>query len=108
MAIPPPPPEYPAWPQPPPYGWGAREHPKGTTVLVLGICSLAVCGLLGPVAWSMGTSALEEIDANPMAYTNRSAVQIGRICGIIATCLLLVSLLFLAATLMLGAADGSF
>lgn len=44
-------------PMPPPgwgmSGWGltsSREHPDGTTVLLLGILSLVVCGLLGPFA----------------------------------------------------------
>ena len=106
MAIPPPPPEYPAWPPPTPYGY-PREHPKGTTVLVLGICSLVVCGLLGPFAWSMGSSTLEEIDENPMAYTNRSTVQVGRICGIIATVLLGAGVLLIMASVMLSATDGS-
>src|SRR5690606_26627078 len=63
-----------------PYGYGyayAQDHPNGTVVLVLGICSLVVCQILGPVAWIMGDRALREIDANPSAYANRSAVQAG-------------------------------
>jgi hypothetical protein len=82
---------------PPPYaygqpygGYGAREHPQGTTILVLGILGLVFCQLTGPFAWVMGNNALAEIDANPMAYTNRSTVQAGRICGIIASCLLIL------------------
>lgn len=87
----------------PPYGWGPREHPQGTTILVLGILSLVVCGLLGPVAWSMGNSALEEIDANPTAYSNRGAVQAGYICGIIASCLLIFTVVVLLAVFVLAA-----
>jgi hypothetical protein len=80
-----------------PYG-GVHEHPQGTTILVLGIVALVggfVCWLpilLGPVAWIMGNSAIAEIDRNPMAYSNRGAVQGGRICGIIATVLLALGL----------------
>lgn len=89
MSMPPPPPpvDYGS-----PYGggYGAREHPQGTTVLVLGILSLVVCGLLGPVAWVMGNNALTEIDAYPLAYTNRSSVQAGRVCGIIASAILIL------------------
>jgi Domain of unknown function (DUF4190) len=77
----------------PPYG-GAAEHPQGTIILVLGILSLVICGLLGPVAWIMGNNALAEIDRNPAAYTNRGSVQAGRICGIIATVLLILTVLF--------------
>jgi hypothetical protein len=74
----------------------AREHPKGTTVMVLGILSLvslAVCGLglvMGPIAWAMGSSALKEIDANPGMFTNRGSVSAGRICGIISTVILVI------------------
>jgi hypothetical protein len=65
-----------------------QAHPQGTTILVLGILSLVICGLLGPVAWVMGNNAIAEIDRNPSAYSNRGSVQAGRICGIVATVLL--------------------
>jgi hypothetical protein len=71
-------------------GYGGRDHPQGTTVLVLGILSLVVCQLLGPVAWIMGNNAIAEIDRNPGAYSNRGSVQAGRICGIVASCLLVL------------------
>jgi uncharacterized membrane protein YjgN (DUF898 family) len=72
------------------------EHPQGTTVLVLGILSLVVCGILGPFAWSMGSRALAEIDAAPPgSYRNRGNVAAGRICGIIATVLLIVAVLII-------------
>ena len=60
---PPPPPAY----QAPYSGYGGYEHPQGTTILVLGILSLVVCQLLGPVAWVMGNNAIAEIDRNPTA-----------------------------------------
>ena len=95
-------------PPPPPYGQGPQygygypppgygvEHPQGTTVLVLGILSLVICGIIGPFAWSMGNRALAEIDAAPPGYfRNRGNVAAGRICGIIATILLIVSVLFI-------------
>lgn len=83
------------------YGYGyayySHDHPQGSTILILGICSLVVCQLLGPVAWVMGNNAIREIDANPYAYSNRSNVQAGRICGIIATALVALWLLVMAA-----------
>src|SRR5207253_1092483 len=96
-----PPPPY----APPPYGYPppgyGREHPQGTTVLVLGILGLVVCGLIGPFAWSMGNRVLAEIDGAPPGYfSNRGQVAAGRICGIVATVLLAVAvvgfLIFLA------------
>ncbi|MEY4174082.1 MAG: hypothetical protein RI900_1247 [Actinomycetota bacterium] len=87
MSLPPPPP-----PGPPPGHQPYRtrlDHPNGTTVLVLGILSLVVCGLLGPVAWVMGNNALREIDAQPgVDYANRGNITAGRICGIIGTAFL--------------------
>ena len=70
-------------------GYGGQvEHPQGTTVLVLGILSIVACQILGPFAWSMGNKALEEIDRNPMQYSNRSNINTGRILGIVGTVLL--------------------
>ncbi len=86
--MPPPPPS--DSPYGSPYGGAPRAHPQGTTVLVLGILSLLICGLLGPVAWVMGNNAIAEIDRNPSAYSNRGTVQAGRICGIVATVLLVI------------------
>ncbi|MCB1031991.1 MAG: hypothetical protein KDA95_11670 [Acidimicrobiales bacterium] len=86
------------------------EHPQGTTVLVLGVLSLVVCGVLGPFAWSMGNKTLKEIDVSPGAYSNRGSVQAGRICGMIATVILglgvLVFVLFFLAAI-LGSASSS-
>jgi hypothetical protein len=81
-----------------------QAHPQGTTVLVLGILSLVICGFLGPVAWVMGNNAMAEIDANPLAYTNRSTVQAGRICGIIATALLILGIVVAVFAGILAAA----
>ncbi len=97
---------------PPGYGYGgqqmyAREHPEGTTILVLGILSLVVCGLLGPFAWVKGNSALREIDANPGTYTNRGNVSAGRICGIIASVLMILGVVGFVLVLILGAAASS-
>ncbi len=90
---PPPPPTGPPPPPPPPaggyYATGAtKPHPRGVTVLVLGILSFFCLGIiLGPIAIVMGTNALKEIDANPGVYSNRGQVNAGRICGIVGTVL---------------------
>jgi hypothetical protein len=95
MSYPPPPSQGPyGYQGQAPYGGMPVDHPQGTTVLVLGILSLVICGLLGPVAWVMGSNALQEIDRNPLAYSNRSSVVAGKICGIIATVLLVIGILF--------------
>jgi hypothetical protein len=81
---------------------GQGEHPRGTTILVLGILSLVCFQPLGIVAWVMGNSALREIDAAPGRYSNRQTVQIGRILGIIGTVLMIIGLVVLVLFLALG------
>ncbi len=77
------------------------EHPRGTTVLVLGILSLMACGLLGPFAWKIGATAIDEMDAQPEVYwSNRGNVTAGRICGIIGTAFLAIGVLFFVLSLL--------
>ena len=72
-------------------GGAVREHPAGTTVLVLGILSLVICGLLGPIAWVKGNKAKREMDSQPgVQWSNRGSITAGRICGMIASILLIV------------------
>jgi hypothetical protein len=73
------------------YGPPPQTHPNGTTILVLGILSLVVCGILGPFAWSMGNKALKEIDESGYLYENRGTIQAGRVCGLIATIILIIT-----------------
>jgi hypothetical protein len=83
MSMPPPPPED-GYPYRSPYGGVPQPHPRGTAVLVLGILSLFCFGIiLGPIAIVMGKNALNEIDANPSAYTNRVMVMAGFVLGIV-------------------------
>jgi len=70
---------------PPNYG---GDHPQGTTILVLGILGLVLCAPLGIAAWVMGSRALPQ--ARAMGASNTSTIKAGYICGIIATCLLVV------------------
>jgi hypothetical protein len=73
--------------------------PNATAVLVLGICSIVVCGICGIIGLVMGNNALKAYDANPSAYTETSLgnVRAGRICSIIGICLMglaLISMFF--------------
>jgi len=88
-------------------GYAPRDHPQGTTVLVLGIVSWVICGLCAPFAWVMGNNALREIDRNPAAYSNRGAVQAGRILGMIYTILMLLGLAFIVVIIVIGAFAGT-
>lgn len=98
--------EYPAA-QPPAYQPPPPQHPQTTLILVLGICSLVLCQVLGPFAWVMGNKAIREIDAAPGRYSGRDTVNIGRILGAVATALLVVGILVLVAALVLLVVVGS-
>ena len=89
-----------SYPMPP------RNHPQATTILVLGILGLLLCGVLGPFAWSMGNKALREIDASQGQLAGRETVNIGRILGIITTVLLVLGIVVLVAFVVLGLAVG--
>lgn len=67
---------------------------RGTTILVLGILGLVVCQVLGVFAWIMGNKDLKAMDQGVMDPSGRSNTNAGRICGIIATILLALGLVF--------------
>ena len=111
-------PPQPAWGVPAPAsaagpaagGVHLRQHPMGTTVLVLGFLSLMpVLFPLGIAAWVMGNKAAREIDADRWAWGNRGTVVVGRLLGAVGTILngLVVTFVVVTATLLLvsGEAD---
>ena len=82
------------------------DHPRSTTVLVLGILGIVACAPLAPFAWVMGRSALREIDASNGGYGGRGAANAGYILGIIGTALLafgILVVLFVIALAGIGA-----
>jgi uncharacterized membrane protein YjgN (DUF898 family) len=89
----------------PPYGDyppPAPKHPQAVTVLVLGILSLVLCGLIGPFAWSMGSRVVREIEGSGGSWSGDTEATIGRILGIVATVLLVIPVLFLLVFLTFG------
>lgn len=68
-------------------------HPhRGSTILVLGILSLVVCAVCGPIAWVMANKDIAEMDAGLMDPLGMEQTKAGKICGIIGTALLLLGL----------------
>ncbi|MGV1008697.1 MAG: hypothetical protein ACOYBY_08820 [Dermatophilaceae bacterium] len=96
---------------PPPYQSGmyagGLEHPQGTMILVLGILSIVLCQILGPIAWVMGRRALTEIDASGRSYTNRTMVNAGMICGIVGTVFLALGLVWLVFVIIVAIGTAS-
>lgn len=89
------------FPAPPPLGQPAPDHPQTTTILVLGICALVFCQVLGPFAWIMGNRALREIDDSGGRIGGRDTVNIGRVLGMVASVLLMLAAGFLVLMLVL-------
>lgn len=78
---------------------------NGTLIMVLGILSLFVATpILGPVAWIMGNKELAKIDAGLTDPSGRGQVNAGRICGMIASILSIVVILFVCVIFMIAAA----
>jgi hypothetical protein len=73
---------------------------RSTLILVFGILGLVVCAPFGIAAWVMGSNDLKEMDAGTMDPTGRGNTQAGKICGIIATILLIIAVLVGAAGIL--------
>ena len=64
--------------------------PRATGVLVIGILSLVVCSVMGPIAWSMGNEELRRMDCGQTPDDQRGSVVAGRICGMVASVFLIL------------------
>jgi hypothetical protein len=88
-------------PIPPNPVWIRPKEPRATTAMVLGIIAIAggmLCllpALCGPVALVMGLKSLNAIKAQPHLGGHGEAMT-GFVLGIIATLLLVLSILFIA------------
>ena len=87
--------EVPQNPIPPPRQHPYPEQGQAVTALVLGILSIIVCQLLGPVAWKLGSDELRAIAEGRRSPDGMSMAQAGRITGIIGTCFLALGVAFL-------------
>ncbi len=73
-----------------PYG---VTHGGATVAFVLGLISVMMLPLLGPVAWIFGRRAVREIDASAETYRNRGLAVAGMVLGIIGTVFLVLLVL---------------
>ena len=88
------------WQQPPAAPYGATyaqpvTNPydsETTLILVMGILSLVVCGLLGIVAWMQGNSLKKR--AEESGWPEPTTGKVGRILGIVGTIIGLAQLAF--------------
>lgn len=75
---------------------------RGTLILVFGILGLVICAPFGIAAWIMGSGDLKQMDAGQMDASGRGLTNAGKICGIIATILLLIGIVVGGLLLVLG------
>lgn len=75
---------------------------NAVTILVLGILSIAVCGVMGPIAWVMGKKELDRIASGEIGHDGYGMTNAGYICGIIGSIILAFTLIWLL--LVFGAA----
>jgi hypothetical protein len=75
---------------------------RGTLILIFGILGLVICGPLGIAAWVMGNSDLREMDAGTMDPSGRGTTQAGKICGMIATILMILAVVMFVLFFLLG------
>jgi len=66
---------------------------RGTLVLVFGILGLIICAPFSIAAWVMGSGDLKEIDAGKMDPAGRGTTEAGKICGMIGTILMILSII---------------
>ena len=72
---------------------------NAVTVLVLGILSVVVCGVLGPIAWWMGKRELDAITYGELPASGLGMTKAGYICGIVGTALFAITLVWVAFVL---------
>lgn len=66
---------------------------RGSLILAFGILGLVVCQFFGIAAWLMANKDLEEMANGWMDPTGRDLTNGGRICGMVACALLVLSIL---------------
>jgi hypothetical protein len=69
---------------------------RGALILAFGILGLVVCQLFGVAAWVMADNDLKEMNRGYMDPSGRDLTKTGRILGMVATGLMVTSLIIVA------------
>ena len=77
-----------------------RPH-RGAVILAFGILGLVVCQLFGVAAWVMADNDLKEMRRGYMDPSGRELTNTGRILGMVATGLLVTSLIILGCFVLI-------
>ena len=76
-----------------------RPH-RGAIILVFGILGFVLCPFFGVAAWVMGNNDLKEMTAGSMDSSGRDLTNAGRICGIVATVILILQIAIVIVVLL--------
>lgn len=79
---------------PPATGFGQTyvESSQATTALILSIVGIVCCAVAAPVAWYMGNTEVQAIDAGRRDPTNRGTANAAKIIGIVGTVLAVIGI----------------
>jgi hypothetical protein len=83
-----------------------RPH-HGVATLVLGILGIACCFICGIIAWVMGSSDLEEMDAGIMDPSGRGLTKAGKVCGMVGVIIAAIVLAFALLSAVMSLLAGS-
>lgn len=84
------------------------DHPQAATVLMLGILGFALCQLVSPFAWFIGSRVRREILESGGRLGGQQVVTVGWVLGIVGSCILgLMVFGFLAYLAVILVAIGS-
>lgn len=81
----------------------SQQVPGAVAALVLGVLSIVLCPLFGPIAWSLGRKGEQDADASGGQLRGRGLATAGKVLGIIGT----IFLLLLIGVLVLVISTGS-
>lgn len=97
-------------PPPPPVAPPAAGSNRALISLILGILGVLCCGILGPIAWYLGSQELKAIKTGLGNPSNQGLATAGMILGILGTILLGLAVLWVIffGGLSLLSALGSF
>lgn len=84
------------------------EESQAVVILVLGILSIVLCQILGPIAWVMGNTELASIDAGRRSPDNRGLATAGKVIGIVGTVFLVGGLAVFMVFLIIIPLTASF
>lgn len=80
---------------------------RGVLILVFGILSWMVCGIFGIVAWVMGNTDLQAMQAGHMDPSGEGLTKAGKIVGMISVILNIVMIPIVIIFIILAAIAGA-